>query len=600
MCRDIASLQLADLSHDANIIFASESVVDILGYQPQEIQGKSCFDYFHPDEIPFARSVHSRGVLLDKAAVLHYARILSKDGRFPTEREPRAALILNRFTRTLTIMFATNAVSSILGIGSDQLRGRSLYECIAENCWSDAIKCLENAKANDSIAYLRFWSRDPRVEENSEGDEGDLEMEDLEDETSENHSDGGVRLNDIVDVSTNDGLNIFTKGEADNSRQINQPMPVDKLNAHGSSATPASQSRTARTRGAQRRIQTRRREPIPPRELEAVVSCTSDGLVMVLRKARPPIPSLHLPMLSADFENKLFAGPWNERPIGANYPTNLLQTFNHIFHSNTRLHESMPNQLGGRRVANYFGGTLQTSTRTWNRICKQGPGVVMTLYLGWHKVVLRGYDLSKAFPGSIVPCEDTIWVYRMGTMSKMRSLQRRTRTTHHPDSSDHHLVGHSKTEAHWESRSAGTRRESSLVETKCPDGCEEAGDQYHQAVLIEMASSSHQYSSPHVDDEDDLIDPDDADLNDFDDPLSNAEAQRAPLTGNISGQAGASSSSSRPLNESYLTSRIPGDDRRARRTRSTRRCGRRCAGTYWPSGRRCARCCTRATCSAAR
>ncbi|KAI8954253.1 hypothetical protein F4801DRAFT_595674 [Xylaria longipes] len=403
-------MTIHNLSHDANIIFASESVVDILGYQPQEIQGKSCFDYFHPDEIPFARSVHSRGVLLDKAAVLHYARILSKDGRFvsceccftivhdvlvactsiyrrgnkserraieaphirrifsssprdpryhmlehlspkfrmqPTEREPRAALILNRFTRTLTIMFATNAVSSILGIGSDQLRGRSLYECIAENCWSDAIKCLENAKANDSIAYLRFWSRDPRVEENSEGDEGDLEMEDLEDETSENHSDGGVRLNDIVDVSTNDGLNIFTKGEADNSRQINQPMPVDNLNAHGSSATPASQSRTARTRGAQRRIQTRRREPIPPRELEAVVSCTSDGLVMVLRKARPPIPSLHLPMLSADFENKLFAGPWNERPIDFNLPN----AFLHGIPMSGKAH----NSYSGHLVSGYWG-----------------------------------------------------------------------------------------------------------------------------------------------------------------------------------------------------------------------------------------------------
>lgn len=44
--------------------------------------GRSCFDYFHPDEVPFARSVHSRGILLDKAAVLHYARILSQDGRW--------------------------------------------------------------------------------------------------------------------------------------------------------------------------------------------------------------------------------------------------------------------------------------------------------------------------------------------------------------------------------------------------------------------------------------------------------------------------------------------------------------------------------------
>lgn len=58
----------------------SESVVDILGYRPAEIQGKSCFDYFHPDEIPFARSVHSRGILLDKAAVLHYCRVRARNG----------------------------------------------------------------------------------------------------------------------------------------------------------------------------------------------------------------------------------------------------------------------------------------------------------------------------------------------------------------------------------------------------------------------------------------------------------------------------------------------------------------------------------------
>ncbi|KAI0380092.1 Yip1-domain-containing protein [Hypomontagnella monticulosa] len=80
-----------------------------------------------------------------------------------------------------------------------------------------------------------------------------------------------------------------------------------------------------------------------------------------------------------------------------------------------------------------------------------------------------------------------------------------------------------------------------------------------------MASSGHHYSSPQIDDDDDLIDPDDADLNDFDDPLSHAQSQREPLTGNIgtSSGGGGSSSSSRPLNENYLTSRIPGEDRRA-------------------------------------
>ncbi|KAI1312379.1 hypothetical protein F5Y03DRAFT_390726 [Xylaria venustula] len=381
-------MTIHNLSRDANILFASESVVDILGYQPHEILGKSCFDYFHPDEVPFARSVHNRGVLLDKAAVLHYARISSKDGRWvsceccftivhnvlvactsiyrrgekserraieaphirrifscsprdpryhmlehlspkfkmqPTEREPRAALILNRFTRTLAIMFATNAVSSILGIEPDELQGKSLYECIAENCWADAIKCLESAKANDSIAYLRFWSRDPRVrEEDLEGNVGDVEMEDQRDSVSEIDSDGGARLSDSIGVSPN---------EATDSPQITQAMAADEPNTrHELSAGPGNRAQMSSTqgssrRGARQRLQPRRREPIPSRELEAVVSCTSDGLVMVLRKARPQIPSLHPPMLQTHFENGLFAAPWSEHPVRPNYPPELFYEF---------------------------------------------------------------------------------------------------------------------------------------------------------------------------------------------------------------------------------------------------------------------------------
>lgn len=42
----------------------------------------------------------------------------------PALREPRAALFINRFTRTLTIMYASSAVSSVLGISSEQLTGK--------------------------------------------------------------------------------------------------------------------------------------------------------------------------------------------------------------------------------------------------------------------------------------------------------------------------------------------------------------------------------------------------------------------------------------------------------------------------------------------
>lgn len=57
--------------------------------------------------------------------------------------------------------------------------------------------------------------------------------------------------------------------------------------------------------------------------------------------------------------------------------------------------------------------------------------------------------------------------------------------------------------------------------------------------------------------EQDLIDPDDANINDLDDPLQ-SNSDRVPLTGNIQ-----SSSSRNPISQSYLNSSIPGEDRRA-------------------------------------
>lgn len=71
-----------DLSLDARLLYTSQSITDILGYLPRDVLGHSSWEFFHPDEIPFARAVHGRGVQLDKAAVLHYCQIKNKDGRW--------------------------------------------------------------------------------------------------------------------------------------------------------------------------------------------------------------------------------------------------------------------------------------------------------------------------------------------------------------------------------------------------------------------------------------------------------------------------------------------------------------------------------------
>jgi hypothetical protein len=269
----------------------------------------------------------------------------------PVEREPRAALILNRFTRTLTVMFATNAVSTILGVRPDQIKDKSFYECIQENCLPEAIRCLESAKANDSIAYLRFWYRDPRREEDFEDDEaaGDDEEEE-ESPFSSDSEGGGAVLGTPMEVEANNEEQPAIKVEAEDgpwNSASTQPYSgrsssnTNSNGAFGSNSGNQQYSTSAMHQSpltdspamsnsdqlVNRSTRPRRRGPIPSFELEAVVSCTSDGLVVVLRKARPPIPTPHPPLLPFDFENGLFAAPWGQQPIRPQYSPDLLYTF---------------------------------------------------------------------------------------------------------------------------------------------------------------------------------------------------------------------------------------------------------------------------------
>jgi len=307
-------ITIHNLTPEANIMYVSDSISDILEFEPQEVMGKSCFDYFHPDDLPFARSIHSQGVYLEKAAVIHYARIKKSNGqyqececvftvvydvmvactsiyrdkrskedrnnaeaickhftsppkdpryhmlehlsskfRMPTmeniRREPRAALMLNRFTRTLTVMFCTDAIAKVLGINKEYMLGKSFYDLVSQDCLRDAISSIESAKGNDSIAYLRFWCRDPRFPH---------EMEEL---------------NDALEDS-----DIESDGE------------VDGLGARGLSSLSPNGTRPS----------------FEPIQLEAVISCTSDGLVVILRKA---------PALSPNEGNQMMAAPWGVNPI---------------------------------------------------------------------------------------------------------------------------------------------------------------------------------------------------------------------------------------------------------------------------------------------
>lgn len=256
----------------------------------------------------------------------------------PNSHEPRAALFLNRFTRTLTIMYATNGLADTLGMSAEELNGKSFYYCIQENCLQEAVRCLESAKANDSIAYLRFWFRDPRQDSHRDHDES---MED--NHSSGDEDDGGVQLDnrreEDSDEQGRNGVysNSFSRSSMDRGSTASMdcnPMDPNGRSSSGNSTDldgrgddpvfehrTSSQSSSSSLEASDEGQPSYRPSQFPGStqiELEAVVSCTSDGLVVIIRRARSIVPQVAQPAadpIEHPYANGFFASPWALDPI---------------------------------------------------------------------------------------------------------------------------------------------------------------------------------------------------------------------------------------------------------------------------------------------
>lgn len=287
-------------------------------------------------EAPVIRRLFSSSPRDPRYHMLSYiSHKFSRETRTLTH-EPRAALFLNRFSRTLTIMYATNGLADIVGIPAQELNGRSFYYCIQENCLREAVKCLESAKANDSIAYLRFWFRDPRQDDQADHDE---HMSDGH--SSGDDDDGGVNLSELMDhdgsehaIASDSSQSMRSSVERDQDRSGTGSLDMNSRSSSGNSTDldgnsndaifdqPAGgQTRTSSVSTTDERTSPGASSFVPDSshvELEAVVSCTSDGLVVVLRRARPIMPHLSQSMSEAaehPYANGFFASPWASDPI---------------------------------------------------------------------------------------------------------------------------------------------------------------------------------------------------------------------------------------------------------------------------------------------
>ena len=234
--------------------------------------------------------------------------------------EPRAALFLNRFTRTLTVMYATSGIEQIIGISGEAMKGQSFYYCIAENCLNDAVRCLESAKGNDSIAYMRFFFCDPRRRDGtpeamtSESEDDQMtDVASLDDESENRNDPSDSRGTDSRSLSRPSQGQWDSEEPPSNSRNESgdSTNPVDTHHAIFDEHAPNGSSVSS----AMSSPRSEYRDRDAPIELEAVISCTSDGLVVCLRRARPLLPGTIPVTAPATQYNGIYAAPWAAQPL---------------------------------------------------------------------------------------------------------------------------------------------------------------------------------------------------------------------------------------------------------------------------------------------
>lgn len=173
----------------------------------------------------------------------------SKFASADVQHEPRAALILNRSSRALPVLYATHSIEEVLGISSDELTGWSFWDCMDASSLEKAQLTLERAKENDSICYLRFHWRDPRTQRGP-----------------------------------------FT--------------PPSRRQASSEGYRGAKESTSS-----ERSLESLKSwQPASVIEVEAVTSCTSDGLVVIVRHAVPVLTQQHAQLIRAG--EVVFASPW--------------------------------------------------------------------------------------------------------------------------------------------------------------------------------------------------------------------------------------------------------------------------------------------------
>ncbi|KAK3825184.1 MAG: hypothetical protein J3Q66DRAFT_327174 [Benniella sp.] len=217
-----------DLTPDANYLWVSPTVYDILGYDSEDLIGMRAYSFVYPDDLADSRTVHKENLINDLVASQIVLRYKSKDGR-PVhclcvfslcydfivncatlldpgaeayvqlrahssamtrmvgskkeeferikrhheafaesswdhqvmEPEARVCLIINRFTRSLTVMYASSACEKVFRLDPDDLTGKPILLYIRADDLAPFVEQVNLIKSSSAISQMRFWFQSP-------------------------------------------------------------------------------------------------------------------------------------------------------------------------------------------------------------------------------------------------------------------------------------------------------------------------------------------------------------------------------------------------------------------------------------------------------
>ncbi|KAG0293275.1 hypothetical protein BGZ98_002249 [Dissophora globulifera] len=110
-----------------------------------------------------ARLVGSRKEEFERIKRHHEAFAANRWDTHVIEPEPRVCMILNRFSRSLTVMYASSACERIFHIDPDHIVGKPILLFIRADDLASFVEQMDMIKATTAITYIRFWFQSPKL-----------------------------------------------------------------------------------------------------------------------------------------------------------------------------------------------------------------------------------------------------------------------------------------------------------------------------------------------------------------------------------------------------------------------------------------------------